>query len=141
MYNTSQQQLQLEHPQTFENWEDTDTTSDNQIPTGPYPVDNTNATHLKQRAQWIMKIRDGYKLTQSCTENLLSDESTLRTTIMEDIKAIVTTQFQHNPSVIQKVTETLEQPCFSTPFAGLETKHKQMTFIKKNFGYVICTVK
>ena len=88
-----------------------------------------------------MKIRDGYKLTQSCTENLLSDESTLRTTIMEDIKAIVTTQFQHNPSVSKKILKPLEQPCFSTPLAGLETKHKQMTFIKKNFGYVICTVK
>ena len=59
MYNSSQQQLQLEYPQTFDSSEDTNTT-DNTIATDPAP-DTINSSYLKQRAQWIMKIRDGYK--------------------------------------------------------------------------------
>lgn len=87
-----------------------------------------------------MKVREGHRLTQSCTESLLFDVTTLCSNMIEDIKAKISRELQHTPmfeSINEKITAILEQPVFTTPFAGLETKYKQMLFLRKHFGFVV----
>ena len=43
----------------------------------------------KQRAEWILKIKETNKLTQSCTENILSYVSHLCSSIITDLTAEV----------------------------------------------------
>jgi len=70
----------------------------------------------KQRAEWILKIKETNKLTQSCTENILSYVSHLCSSIITDLTAEVKRKLAaHNlpPDVNQDIIKVIRTPILS----------------------------
>ena len=94
----------------------------------------------KERACWILKLRDGNKLTQSCTEKILGNVSELCMQIISDIKEAVAQELRDNNisnMCTRKILTILDNPQYSEPFKGLETKHLQMAVFRQHLGYVV----
>ena len=94
----------------------------------------------RETAKWIMKLRDENKLTQSCTENILSNVTLLCSRLVDNIKQTRAKQLQENevPSyVAEKVLQSIDSPDNKQPFKGLETKHQQVSFFRKHLDYVV----
>ena len=94
----------------------------------------------KQRAEWILKVKETNKLTQVCTENILSDVTNLCSSVINDLTAAVKQKLiSHNatPELHQDIMNILTTPNFSKPFEGLETSYKQMQYLRQHFNYVV----
>ena len=94
----------------------------------------------KEIAKWILNLRDENKLTQSTTENILSNITTLCSQLVDEIKQGVTEQLnncQVSGDVVDKVLKTLDRDDLNQPFKGLETKHQQLSFFQQHLGYVV----
>ena len=95
----------------------------------------------KEKARWILNLRDENKLTQTCTDNILSNVTLLCSQLVDDIKQAVAKQLQEceaSSDITEKVLQLLDNPDYKQPFNGLETKHRQLAFFKKHLGYVVC---
>lgn len=95
----------------------------------------------RDKARWILNLRDENKLTQSCTENILSNITLLCSQLVDDIKQTVGKQLQEykvSSEITYKVLQSLDNSNYKQPFEGLETKHQQVSFFKKHLGYVVC---
>ena len=94
----------------------------------------------KQRAEWILKIRETNKITQACTENISSDVTSLCSSMVRDLTEAVKQKLtSHNatPELHQDIMEVFQTPNFSKPFEGLETRYKQMQYLKECFDFVV----
>lgn len=93
----------------------------------------------RQRAKWILKVRETKKITQVCTENILSDVTHLCSSIVHDLTAAIKHKLtSHNaPPELQEDMKVLETPRFSKPFDGLETHYKQMQYLREHFNFVV----
>lgn len=95
----------------------------------------------REKARWILNLRDENKLTQSCTENILSNVTLLCSQLVDNIKQTVGKQLQEyevSSDITHKVLQSLDNSDYKQPFKGLETKHQQVSFFKKHLGYVVC---
>ena len=93
-----------------------------------------NGENDKKRevAKWVLNLRDENKLTQSTTENILSNITTLCSHLVDEIKQGIREQLsdcQVSGDIVTKVLESLERDDFKQPFKGLETKHQQLSFL------------
>ena len=102
----------------------------NQIPYTNDSSDDTSDEHnvepptKKQRAEWILKVRETNKITQACTENILA--TSLCASIVHDMTAAIKQKLtSHNatPELHQDIMEIFQTPNFSKPFEGLETHY------------------
>ena len=96
----------------------------------------------QQRAKWILKIRETNKLTQSCTENLLSDITDICTNIVEDIKSEITQKLASTPIAtpsitINEISKVCDSETYRQPSIGLETQHKQLQFYRNHLNFVV----
>ena len=96
----------------------------------------------QQKAKWILKIREANMLTQTCTENLLTDITDICTNIVEDLKTDIAHQLKSAlitvPStVIKEISETFDNEIYRQPFVGLETQYKQLQFYQKHLNFVV----
>ena len=96
----------------------------------------------QQIAKWILKIRETNMLTQTCTENLLSDITDICTNIVEDLKADILHKVTSTPvtlpsTVIKEISETFDNEIYRQPFVGLETQYKQLQFYRKHLNFVV----
>ena len=110
----------------------------------PIPSDLSTAElqRKKQKAKWILKIRETNMLTQTCTENLLSDITNICTNIVEDLKADIVHKLTSGPItlpsiVIEEISETFDNEIYRQPFVGLETQYKQLQFYRKHLNFVV----
>ena len=95
----------------------------------------------KEKARWILSLRDENKLTQSCTDAILSNVTSLCSQLVDDIKQALGRQLQEcevSSNITDKVLQLLDNPDYKRPFYGLETKYQQITFCRKHLGYVVC---
>lgn len=81
-------------------------------------------------------------LTQTCTENLLSDITDICTNIVEDLKADIVHKLTSGPItlptiLIEEISETFENEIYRQPFIGLETQYKQLQFYRKHLNFVV----
>ena len=126
--------------------------STNQLPSTSYDecqlnyIDDSSDEHIlepptkKQRAEWILKIRETNKITQACTENILSVVTSLCSSMVHDLTEAVKQKLtSHNatPELHQDIMEVFQTPNFSKPFEGLETHYKQMQYLKECFDFVV----
>jgi len=91
-------------------------------------------------AKWVLNLRYENKLTQSTTENILSNITTLCSQLVDEIKQAIREQlndFQVSNDIVVKVLETLDRDNFKHLFEGLETKHQQLSFLQQHLGYVV----
>ena len=110
----------------------------------PIPSDTSTAEiqRKQQIAKWILKIRETNMLTQTCTENLLSDITDICTNIVEDLKADILHKVTSTPvtlpsTVIKEISETFDNEIYRQPFVGLETQYKQLQFYRKHLNFVV----
>ena len=116
-------------------------------------VDDTdsNVTELqsqnqkdKEKARWILSLRDENKLTQSCTDAILSNVTSLCSQLVDDIKQAIGRQLKEcevSSNITDKVLQILDNSDYIRPFYGLETKYQQLTFCRKHLGYVVSFVQ
>ena len=96
----------------------------------------------QQKAKWILKIRETNMLTQTCTENLLSDITDICTNIVEDLKADILHKLTSSPitlpsTIFKEISETFDNEIYRQPFTGLETQYKQLQFYRKHLNFVV----
>ena len=94
----------------------------------------------REKARWILNLRDENKLTQSCTENILSNVTVLCSQLVDNIKQTIGKQLKEcevSSEIMDKVLQSLNSSDYKQPFKGLETKYQQVSFFKKNLGYVV----
>lgn len=94
----------------------------------------------KFRAEWILKIKETNKLTQTCTENILQDVTNLCTSMILDLTSVVKQKLHmHNvsPELSQDLIGVLQSDTYNQPFKGLETHYKQMQYFRESFNYVV----
>ena len=100
----------------------------------------------QQKAKWILKIRETNMLTQTCTENLLSDITDICTNIVEDLKADILHKLTSSPitlpsTIFKEISETFDNEIYRQPFTGLETQYKQLQFYRKHLNFVVRNIK
>ena len=94
----------------------------------------------KEIAKWVLNLRDENKLTQSTTENILSNITTLCSQLMDEIKQGIREELndcQVSHDIATKILHTLDRDDWKQPFKGLETKNQQLHFFQQQLGYVV----
>lgn len=101
-------------------------------------------------AQFIMKTRDGLKLTQKATDSVLSDvklllESTMErveSEVLKKVKEVMGDGITYDVSELQKelasgLKDVFTDETLVNPFKELHTAHLQESYIAKHFNYVV----
>lgn len=94
----------------------------------------------KQRAEWILKIKETNKLTQSCTENILQDVTHLCSSIIADLTTVVKRKlapYNTVPGLEENIISIFQNDSYSNPFKGLETHYKQIQYLRECFNFVV----
>lgn len=102
---------------------------------------HTEPPSKKLRTEWILKLKETNRLTQTCTENILSDVTNLCSSIILDLTTAIQGKLtSHNATkeLCQDITSILQTPSYSKPFEGLETHYKQMQCLRECFSFVVC---
>lgn len=93
-------------------------------------------------AQFIMKTRDGRKLSQATTNEIITDTMTAISSVSDALQLNLFKKIDEL-GVVMTDDQRAELACvFSNdevvnPFLGLETEYKQEKFIKEQFNYVV----
>ena len=94
----------------------------------------------KQRAEWILKIKETNRLTQTCTESILQDVTYLCSSMITDLTSVVKQKLvMHNatPELSQDLMTILQSDAYHQPFKGLETYYRQMQYLRESFHFVV----
>jgi len=97
----------------------------------------------KQRAEWILKVKETNKLTQTCTENILQDVTHLCSSIIVDLTAAIKQKlaaYNTTPSLNEDIMSILQSDSYSKPFKGLQTHYKQMQYLRECFNFVVSQI-
>lgn len=96
---------------------------------------------LKRRALWILKLKEKRKLTQSTLEEILQDVTELCTDLVAELgKHVASTllsagvKAEEVPGLLELFDEKSE--CCQ-PFHHLNTYHRQLSFYRANFNFVV----
>lgn len=91
-------------------------------------------------AKFILKTRDGKRLTQTATNGIIEDSKILVQNTLDIIKRKVVTVIQNSATtddILSEVDSLFSDETLVNPFSGLETPYKQEKFIQQNFNYVV----
>jgi len=115
-----------------------------EIASEPVPIDSeSNPSPANQQkleaARFILKIRDGKRLTQTTTDGIIKDIQYMLDHSLSDLKNNLMKVLGHNltADLKQKVQEVFSAADSKYLFDGLETQHKQEKFIQDHFQYVV----
>lgn len=97
------------------------------------PVDLT-----KQSAMFILKTRDGKRLTQAATDNILKDVTELFQTRLEAV-CHNTVETLKGAGIDDTTISTVKNGILAEcePFKGLETEYRQTAYIRDDFGLIV----
>lgn len=96
---------------------------------------------MKTGARWILRVKEGRKLTQSCLDELLSD--------VTDLCSYTAVQLGQQASSLLRdagikmddipgLNELFQEGSpYCQPFSQLETQHRQLSFYRSHFNYVV----
>ena len=96
---------------------------------------------LSYAAKWILKTREGYKLTQSALENIIQDITSLIQFLLHKTYIAVEEALKnaHISSCQIPDLATVFNPdgLFGRPFQGLESAYQQMKYCREHLGLVV----
>ena len=96
-----------------------------------------------QSAMFVLKTRDGKRLTQAATDSILGDVTELfqsRLTAVCDSTLRILKEADVDDSTLSTVKNAITSQC--EPFRGLETEYRQNAYIRDHFGFIVrSTVK
>ena len=95
----------------------------------------------KETAMWILKLKEGRKLTQSTTEEILSDVTELCTDVVcrlgHDILKVLESAGV-NASDIPGLHHLLSETSpYSTPFSNLKSQFLQLSYYRNHLNFVV----
>ena len=87
---------------------------------------------------FILKTRDGRRLTQAATDNILRDVTELFQTRLEAV-CHTTMETLKKEGVDDVTISTVKDGILSQcePFEGLETEYRQNSYIRDHFGLIV----
>ena len=93
-------------------------------------------------AHFILKTRDGKKLTQTTTNEIICDTVTAISNVSETLQCNLFKKIDEIGVVMTddqraELASVFSNPEVINPFLGLETEYKQEKFIKEHFHYVV----
>ena len=109
---------------------------------------NSEADHLttdldRERAiaLWILKLKEGRKLTQSVTEEILQDVTEFCCEMISDLKSNIYKLLSSagiNADDVSGLEDLFQDESpYVKPFSKLETQYLQMSYYKKHLGFVV----
>ena len=105
-------------------------------------VVHTSSVDLtKQSAMFILKTRDGRRLTQAATDNILRDVTELFQSRLQAIRCDTVETLKEagiGAATISSVKDNILSQC--EPFKGLETEYRQNVYIREHFGLIVSNV-
>jgi len=109
------------------------------VESNPPPPPGLVPAQTLEAARFILKIRDGKRLTQTTTDGIMKDiqcmldhiTSSLKNDVIEALGETLTTD------LVLKVREVFSAADSKRLFDGLETQYKQEKFIQEHFNYVV----
>ena len=89
-------------------------------------------------AEFILKTRDGKKLTQVTTNGILEDSTLLVQNTVQIIerRVLETMKSRAVDDIVSEVQGLFCDESLRNPFHGLQTQYQQEKFIQNNFNYV-----
>jgi len=92
-----------------------------------------------EAARFILKIRDGRRLTQIVTDGIIKDIQCMLNYTIDNLKASVMETLSDHLTIDSLAAQTIQQAFSDSKclFNGLETQHKQENFIQEHFNYVV----
>lgn len=95
-------------------------------------------------AKWILKTRECHRIPQSVMESIVSGTQGVVQTALNGLQQTLQARLQQahaSPDVISLVTDCLSRESqYTHIFKGLETTHKQNSYIQKHFPFVVNTL-
>lgn len=104
----------------------------------PNDINEVSAVHRSPTiigAEYILKIRDGKKLTQATIDEIINDTKIVIQNTIDIIKKKVTdkTQGLISDDQLAEIRDIFHDESLVNPFGGLETEYQQEQFISSNF--------
>ena len=92
-------------------------------------------------AQFILKTREGKRLTQTAVDSIVGDITDMVSKVVNSIQRKVLAQLKSLGVVLTAEQQSGLREAFSgpetNPFQGLETQYKQEKFFREHFNYVV----
>ena len=99
---------------------------------------------MKTGARWILRVKEGRKLTQSCIEELLGDVTDMCSYTVSQLGTQVSSLLRDAGIKMDDIPglNELFQPgsSYCQPFCQLETQHRQLAFYTSHFNYVVSSL-
>ena len=93
-------------------------------------------------AKWILKNREGHRISNSVMESIVSGAKFLYETALSEIQPQVVDEMKEaniTPDTITSVSRVFDgETQYTNVFRGLETTYRQNSFIKDHFRFVVC---
>ena len=104
-------------------------------------VSTTDLDRVRAVALWILKLKEGRKLTQSVTEEILQDVTEFScemiTNLKSDIYKVLSSAGINADDVSGLEDLFQDESPYVKPFLKLETQHLQMSYYKRHLGFVV----
>lgn len=104
-------------------------------------VSSMEESNDREAALWILKLKEGRKLTQTTTEEILSDVTELCSSIVLRLKNEVHRVLESadiTPSNIPGLDDLFsENSSYALPFCNLQTQYKQVSYFRSHFNFVV----
>lgn len=92
-------------------------------------------------AEFILKLRDGYNLTQIVVNNIIQDMTDLFDRNIEVLAKSITIklkQDQHfSEQAISSITDRIKASCFSSSLQQLKSEYLQNSYFKRKLGLIV----
>ena len=117
------------------------TLDDHDIDTTPEELISMEESNDREAALWILKLKEGRRLTQSTTEEILSDVTELCSSIILHLKNDlhhVLKSADITPRNIPGLDDLFsENSSYALSFCNLQTHYKQMSYFRSHFNFVV----
>ena len=106
-----------------------------------YPTNGQHSRSSLVAAKFILKSRDGRKLTQTTMDGILQDTRNIVECTVDVLEASVLKKLQAfdrlTSEQVAEIRSLFTTPSLRNPFEGLETHYQQEKFFQEQFSYVV----
>lgn len=103
-----------------------------------------NKNFQREAALWILKLKEGRKLTQSAVDEILSDVTELCTNVVcqlgDQLRSVLNSS-NINPNDISGLNALISETSpYASPFANITTQYLQLSYYRKHLNFVVSSI-